>query len=171
MRRLIVPRGHNCWWGVDPSTKAVSIATVDASGRRGVSTVPFRKGTLLGRLNDIYRLTSMCAADLKMCDLMPGVIVVEQPSGATQNLELVYAVGAILAALNKGYQGYILTVPSMSWKKEACGRGNIFKSKPPGEYGVLTWALLNGYTGWSWDEADAWGIAEYARKTIVLEEG
>jgi hypothetical protein len=34
----------------------------------------------------------------------------------------------------------------------------------------VTWARENGYTGLSWDEADAWGIAEAARREVELGE-
>jgi hypothetical protein len=34
----------------------------------------------------------------------------------------------------------------------------------------MKWARLNGYTGASWDEADALGIAEAARRDTALEE-
>jgi hypothetical protein len=51
-------------------------------------------------------------------------------------------------------------------------RGNLYKPKRGHtfEYGVLTWARQNGYAGCSWDEADAWGIAEAARREVALEE-
>ena len=65
----------------------------------------------------------------------------------------------------------------MSWKKLATGRGNLSKIDPKTKkpwkdreaYGVLKWARTNGYMGNSWDESDALGIAEAARRLVHLE--
>jgi hypothetical protein len=65
----------------------------------------------------------------------------------------------------------IETCTSSWWKKRGCGWGAIYKPKRvTEEYGVLTWARQNGYEGASWDEADAWGIAEAARREVALDE-
>jgi hypothetical protein len=108
----------------------------------------------------------------------PGLVVVEQPSGKTPNLELVYATGVILAMLSQGVTAVtghairVETVPSATWKRVAVGRGDIRKPKPLSSelYAVLVWAKDRGYSGSSWDEADAWGVAEYARRSVILEE-
>lgn len=171
-RRIIVHEGHGAWWGVDPSTLRVAIATISSEGRRGVSQASFARGEGAARLSGIYSGTRLLAATLA-ADEPPGMIVVEQPSGKTPALQLVYAVGVIMLALAHGVgRTAVETVSSSSWKKVACGYGAIYKPKPSSRepYGVLTWARANGYQGSSWDEADAWGIAEYARKTFALEQ-
>jgi Holliday junction resolvasome RuvABC endonuclease subunit len=171
-RRLIVREGHTAWWGVDPSTLRVAIGTVSGrSGARAVHTVSFPRHRGVERLSVIYQATREIAGALAHAE-MPGVIVVEQPSGKKPNLELVYAVGVILVALAHGAGlSHVETVSSSTWKKTACGHGGIRKPKFPseGEYQVLTWAHTVGLQGDSWDEADAYGLAEHARKTFMLD--
>jgi hypothetical protein len=138
-----------------------------------VSTVSFPSGEGGERLAAIHRLTRLLARDLCETVGYPGVVVVEQPSGKTPNPQLVYACGVIQAALVEACAPvHLETVASSRWKAIACGKGNIYKprSRADGEYGVLTWARTCGYAGGSWDEADAWGIADYARRTFALEE-
>ncbi len=169
-RRLIVSGPHG-WAGVDPSTKRCSIATVSAEGVREVRTVSFPDIAPPLRLAEIHK---------GVCDLWSqmnrriGVVLVEQPSGKRENPALSYAVGvtvAALASVDGMWPVNIEMVTSSAWKKVACGYGAIYKPKSPGgEYGVLTWARSVGYTGSSWDEADAMGIVECARKTFLLEE-
>jgi hypothetical protein len=72
------------------------------------------------------------------------------------------------------------TTASAHWKKVATGHGRWNKTKPHPtkkgktvklaleEYGVMKWARANGYTGPSWDDADAWGIAEAARRDVEI---
>jgi hypothetical protein len=182
VRRLIVPRGHSAWWGVDPSTTRVSVAYVWREGARGVRTVPFARVEGPARLSEIYAQTRFIAADLVTTRFgafpTPGLVLVEQPSGKMENPNLSYAVGVIQAALYDGLYSalgraaQIETCTSSWWKKRACGRGNLYKPKrgDPEPYGVLTWARQNGYAGASWDEADAFGIAEAARREVALEE-
>jgi hypothetical protein len=191
VRRLIVPRGHSAWWGVDPSTVRLSVAYVTPEGARGVRTVPFGRVEGSARLSEIYaqtRLFALGVAEASGGDLTldpvssewprPGLVLVEQPSGKMENPNLSYAVGVIQAALYDGLYSAlgravrIETCTSGHWKKVACGRGNLYKPKRGHtfEYGVLTWARQNGYAGCSWDEADAWGIAEAARREVALEE-
>lgn len=169
-RRLIVRRGMFHHWGVDPSTQRIAIA---ARGQGPyVETHSFPRTEGLARLADIYEGTVEFAKDMAAA-FAPGFILVEQPSGKTINLELAYAVGTIIAALGDAVEGArIETISSSSWKKIACGRGDIYKPKKGDnwEYGVLRWARENGYQGSSWDEADALGIAEAARRLVTLEE-
>lgn len=172
--------GRGGWWvGVDPSTQRVAIASVSPEGLRGVSTgsFPSRRGGR--RLAVILYETRRLMRSLVDAGVEPGVIVVEQPSGKTPNLQLVYATGVIMAAVAEVCPGAVAeTVPSSTWKKVACGRGNIYKPKRergspapvPEDYAVLGWARGLGYRGWSWDEADAMGIADYAWRTFALEQ-
>jgi hypothetical protein len=187
VRRLTVPAGHTAYWGVDPSTLRLAVAYVTPEGRRGVRTVPFARGEGPARLSEIYAQTrsfalystamSLAAPEGSGVLPAPGLVLVEQPSGKMENPSLSYAVGVIQAALYDGLYSAlghpvrIETCTSSWWKKRACGRGNIFKPKRVlEEYGVLTWARANGYEGASWDEADAFGIAEAARREVALEE-
>jgi hypothetical protein len=168
-RRLIVPAGCESYWGVDPSTKRISIAWITAAGERGAVTDSFPTLEGAARLDAIYHTTRRVACLAPF----PGLVFVEQPSGKQQNPNLLYAVGATLAGLYAalGPRVYIEMVTSSWWKRRACGRGDISKPKlgDQREYGVLTWARQNGYVGSSWDEADAYGIAEAARREVLLE--
>jgi hypothetical protein len=190
VRRLQVAPGHTAIWGVDPSTVRLAVAGVEADGRRWVETIPFAGFEGPQRLSQVYEATrAWCSLawpahnDGDGYRYPPGLVMVEQPSGKTPNPELLYAVGVILAAI---YDGLYLpgapvrieTVSSAHWKKVACGRGNLYKptkkvlGRTPQfeDYAVATWARMNGYTGHSWDEADAWGIAEAARREVALVE-
>jgi hypothetical protein len=196
VRRLIVPRGHGAWWGVDPSTRRVAVGGVsraaDGSLDRWVRSVPFMAVDGPGRLSMIYNETYDLVQGIALRaweahDVLPGLVLVEQPGGEHRNYELFYAVGAIVAAIDGALVAetgksvkFEMVVPAW-WKARACGRGNIYKTKrvpgrkspvpvAPDEYGVLQWARQNGYAGASWDEADAWGIAEAARREVALVE-
>lgn len=173
-KRLIVRPGYTAYWGVDPSSVRVAIASVSGDGERNVAVVPFSAAPALPRLAATYAATWNAAGDLIAAGLRPGVVAVEQPSGKTPNPTLLYATGAILAALAARVQPAQLTmVPSATWKAVACGRGNLYKPKPPCDpfdYAVLRWAREHGYGGTSWDAADAWGVAEWAHRTFRLEE-
>ena len=184
VRRVIVPRGHASWWGIDPSTQRVSVAysaSIDGEVRRDVRTVPFAPGEGPARLSAIYDATRAFVVQCVSLDYgafpLPGVVLIEQPSGKMDNPNLSYAVGVIQAAVYDGLHDllarapHIETVTSSHWKKVACGRGDLYKPKSrSGYYEVLVWARRHGYAGSSWDEADAMGIADCARREIALEE-
>jgi len=175
-RRIIAPAGRSAWWGVDPSTRRVAVAGVswaaDGSLERWVREMPFMPLDGPQRLVYIRQATVELAG--RMMDwpaLRPGLVMVEQPGGTHRNYELFYATGVIVEAIASVVACPVEMVTPAWWKKRACGRGNIYKPKRKGEeYEVLTWARANGYTGLSWDEADAWGIAEAARREVALEE-
>ncbi len=173
-RRLIVPDGCTAFYGVDSSTKRVAIATISADGLRGGDVVSFPALEGASRLAAIRQRTLELASSL--VDLLPpGVIVVEEPSGFGDrpNPQLAYAVGAILCALAEAApQTHVELVASAKWKKAVCGYGGIRKPKPGSgeEYAVLRWARSVGYLGSSWDEADAWAIADYGRRTFALDQ-
>ena len=176
--RLIVPEGHVNWMGVDPGTKRIAIATVSASGKRGVSMVSLPDSAGGTRLAAIFHETRRLVAELAGL-LPPGVVVVEQPSGSQPNPSLSYAVGVVMAAVFEGVRGAtgfrvrVETVPSSSWKKTAIGRGDAWKPKGRDarieDYAVYCWATAEGYRGSSYDEVDALGIAVYAQRTFGLE--
>jgi hypothetical protein len=143
---------------------------------RDVVTISFPRLGGGSRLAGIFRVLVDWAGS-NVLDHPPGIVAVEQPSGKQLNPALSYAVGVTMAALSEGVgratgQAVVVeTVSSGAWKRVACGRGDVRKPKPSSreEYAVLTWARTVGYEGWSWDEADAMGIADYARRSCLLE--
>jgi hypothetical protein len=170
---IIVPRAGFGHWGVDPSTKRVSIAWIGPDGERGVETESFPAPREALRLTAIRELTYRFAGDLQHTH-PAGFVFVEQPSGKQITLALTYAVGCIVEAIQAalvmhtdGFVPVVGMVSSSSWKKIALGRGDVYKPKKddPRPYYALTWAQERGYRGRLWDEADAYGIAEAARKT------
>lgn len=170
-RRLIVRPGMTAHWGIDPSTQRIAVAW-NVDGKAGVQMRPFPRTDGLARLSDIRQGTRDFAEDLLMQWPTPGFVFVEQPSGQNVDPILWYAVGVIIEAIQDVVEGArVETISPSSWKKVACGRGNLYKPKKGDdwEYGVLTWARLNGYAGSSYDEADALGIAEAARRLVTLE--
>jgi hypothetical protein len=187
VRRLVVPEGHGAWWGADWSTVRLAIAFVDGEGRRGVATAPFARVEGAARLDEIYTQTRSFVWRLMQAGWpAPGMLMGEQPSGSAQqvNLPLIYAVGAMQAALYASLMNcfggpvHMETCVAAHWKKVACGRGDLYKptKKRLGrdpvfeDYGVAVWARENGYGGTSWDEADALGIAVAASREIALEQ-
>jgi hypothetical protein len=179
-RQIIVPKGHTAWWGVDPSTKRVAIASVwggPAHCQRWAAMASFPTVEGAPRLSVIYEMTREKVRALADQLPWPGLVLVEQPGGSQRNWPLFYAVGVTIMAVHDGLReatGTAVKIETMvpdRWKKLACGRGHIYKPKKTEthEYGVLTWARENGYAGSSWDEADAMGLAEAARREVALE--
>lgn len=173
-KKLIVPVGHDAWWGVDSSTKRVAIGGVTCEGERFGSIVSIEQLEGAARLAKIYSAT-VTLAEYLLLVAQPGVIVVEAAAGFGKrpNPELAYAVGAVLAGIGAACPGVcVQMVIGSKWKLEVCGFGGIKKPKPTDkeEYAVLQWAQDHGYDGTSWDCADSWAIAEFARRTYALEE-
>ena len=183
-RRLIVAPGFESHWGVDVSVSRVSIAFVASEGRRGARTASFAKLDGGARLAHIWWETGSFVREcLGYGFPLPGLVVVEHPFGKTPNPPLLYAVGVVQASIfdalkrEYGREVAVETCASAWWKKAATGYGR--HDKPTKEklgrtpefldYGVARWAVANGYQGSSWDEADALGIAEAARRTVALE--
>jgi hypothetical protein len=175
------------WWGVDISTARYNIGFIDRDGQRGVHSVKLgaandNEGERLNRFQrQMCTLTETMLAEPGVP--LPGVVFVEQPGGQTVMPILWYAAGiaaqAIYQTVNRihGYVPRVETMPPSKWKKIAVGRGNIYKparkkGQPPppiDAYPVWVWARTLGMpeTG-SWDDADAYGVAEAARKTIGI---
>jgi hypothetical protein len=174
-------------WGVDPSTKRVSIAWATADGEHGVATRSFPNEPNLGRryaliYSETVQFVSKLATDIGW----PGLVWIEQASGKQQNPRLVYAIGVIIAGVFAGlwhaqakiaetYEGAarhfplpeIETIESARWKKRALGPGWARLKKEDGA--IIRWAQETvGYTGSLYDEADALGIAEALRRTVRL---
>lgn len=195
-RHVVVPEriaSPPCWWGIDPSTTAYHIAYVfdhpSDGRRRGVHSVKLgdtnvNEGERLAR----FRSQMQRLVDAMLDDMIPppGMVYVEQASGANPQPVLWYSVAvateAVYDALHHrlDYVPRVETTASAHWKKVATGHGRWNKTKPHPtkkdktvklaleEYGVMKWARANGYTGPSWDDADAWGIAEAARRDVEI---
>ena len=186
VRRLIVPQGHSAWWGADLGTTRLALAYVDAEGRRGVHTAPFAALKGAARLSHIYSETRLTVMTLAECGWPPaGALMTEQTSGSSQsvNLPFIMAAGAIHAGLYDGLReayghAEIETCVSSHWKLVSCGAGNLYKPKrvkgqpKPAltEYAVFRWARDRGWCPLDWNEADAAGMADCARREIALEE-
>lgn len=167
-QKMIVPVGRGAWWGVDPSTLRVAVAAIDSEGDWcEVRTAPFRTAPGARRLAEVYDRTLALASALGPA---PGLVVVEQPSGKHVHPVLERHVGVIVAVLERFAP--VEMVPPATWKLVACGKGNLYKPKRGEDrpYEVLLWARRRGYRGSSWDEADAWGVAEYGRRTWELDQ-
>lgn len=189
-RRVIVPHGRSAWWGVDGSTHRIALGRVcraaDGSLVREVSEHPFAPLEGPARLSEIYGETRRFVEQLAVCCTWPGIVMIEQPSGGKQkvNLPLIYAIGAMMAGLHDGLVEVIGHAPVMEtctsswWKARSCGRGNLYKPKrergQPApeleEYAVFRWAVEAGWNPRTWDSADAGGIADAARREVALEE-
>jgi hypothetical protein len=183
-RRVIVPAGHGAHWGADVSVSRLALAYA-CEGRRGARTALFADLKGGARLAHIWAETGLFVAGLVRDGWpLPGVVWVEQPSGAQPNPALSYATGVIQGALFDAVQRVtgrsvvVETVSSLAWKKVAVGRGNIYKPtkaklgrRPVFEdYEVARWARTLGYRGDSYDECDALGIADAARRSVGLEQ-
>ena len=183
-RSVIVPAGHCAWWGVDVSVSRVAVAYVASDGHRGARTALFADLKGGARLAHIWAETGLLVAELVRDGWpLPGLVWVEQPSGSQPNPALSYATGVIQGAVFDALQRatgrsvLVETVSSAAWKKQATGYGSHYKPtkaklgrRPVFEdYGVARWARGLGYRGDSWDEADALGISEAARRTVRLE--
>lgn len=138
-------------WGVDPSTRRVSIAW--AGREQGVATQSFNARLQGGeRLWHIYSATYRLARQLPA----PDRILVEQPFGHNVPPISQWAMATIMTACWRATGAPAHPIPVPSWKLRAVGRGNANK------HDVMTWARQNGYTGTLQDEADAWAIAHAA---------
>lgn len=186
-RRLIVPRGSSSWWGADLGTTRLALAFVASDGRRGARTAPFPDLKGAARLSSIYAYTRLeMARALEDGWPAPGVVLTEQTSGSKQsvNLPFIMAAGAIQAGMFDGLRdalGAAVVIEecvASHWKLVACGQGNLYKPKrergappvPLAEYAVFRWARAEGWRPLDWNEADAAGMAECARREVALEE-
>lgn len=184
-RTLIVPDGHSAWWGADVSVSRLALAYAAPGVARGARTVLFADLKGGARLAHIWAETGLFVAELARDGWpLPGLVWVEQPSGSQPNPALSYATGAIQGAIYDAVQrvsgrGVLVeTVSSSGWKKIATGYGAHYKptraklGRRPvfDDYGVARWARSLGYAGDSWDEADALGISEAARRSVSLQQ-
>lgn len=163
-------------WGVDVSTKAISIAYVALDGKGlGVTTIRWPDWLSGGeRLSTAY--DTIYARARELACTQPAIFVfVEQPSGSFNKLPLTYMTGVIQAAIWKALLDHwkrpvsVQTVPSGTWKKSVCGHGGFGKKGHTIDtYPAMIAARELGYRGDDWDEADAFCIAEHTRLDVRL---
>ena len=153
---------HGEWvWGCDPALGrlAFAFAAVD-SDTVEVETLTTRttetEGARLGLLDRQVRIYSRQAAGR----FPPAVVWVEQASGRYQQPQLLYAIGALQAALFEALAVPVWTVPSSAWKKRTVGVGNATKPM------VRGWVNRLGVAVESQDEADAVCIALAGRAML-----
>lgn len=170
-------------WGVDPGVSRTSIAWTDGEERGVVSIVP--RGIGPARLYDLYAAVKAQARDLATGSVdgsilgagvppvlyaPPAVVVVEQVSVYMKRVNpVVYeASGVVLAALYGALRTLwahpvaVVEFTSAEWKKAAVGAGHAKKED------VMVCARELGYDGAVQDEADAWTIAEAARRRVDI---
>lgn len=152
-------------WGVDPSTRRVSIAW--AGDQQGVATRSFDPD-----LTDGARLWHVYASTHELCRTLPRptLVLVEQPFGAHVAPVSYLVMGAIMLACYRVTGADVQPVPPPRWKQLALGHGN---PRIDGDYKlpIMRWAQAHGYTGGLQDEADAWAIAHAALKSASAPAG
>lgn len=178
--------GSTAWWGCDWSTRALSVGAVSEHGegpqkrlQRAVRTVTWPAQDSPARLAWAYDITVRIIADHVRSGTLPppGLVIVEQPGGASINWPLYEMYGVVRAALHAALVAAKVpvcqqeTMTPSQWKKKATGFGGHKKPQRGDtfEYGVLTWAKGRGYPGTDFNEADALGIAEAGRREYALE--
>jgi Holliday junction resolvasome RuvABC endonuclease subunit len=144
-------------WGVDIaiSKQAFGFAPLDGAAIE-VETLhtgnEAREGQRFGWLDRQLRIYAGQVAPR----YPPACVWVEQPSGASRNLQLTYACGVIQAALFEALACPVWTIPSGTWKKRTVGVGNATKAQ------VAAWVADRADVS-SQDEADAYAIAAAGR--------
>lgn len=145
--------------GCDPSTKRCALA--DETGR-ATSVLLYSKeenGRRLALSYSQIRLFARQFAD------PPDCVILEQASGASRNLPLVYMVGVTQAALYAAWEAPVFLVPSGTWKKALFGAGN--GSWKADRY--TEWAREQGYRFNNDDEAAAICMAQAAEKLASVK--
>ena len=144
-------------WGIDPSTKRISVGLVLPEHQVRVHTLSLPTGNLAYRLAGMHSALMDWLPRLTRHYGMPAAVLVEEPMGASMSRvhpNSQRAVGVLLAALGGTLACPIdLCVPG-TWKANSVGHGRASKED------VARWAVTTcGYTGTLQDEMDALGIA------------
>lgn len=146
-------------YGIDLSTKAVSLATAYTTPETlqlDKKTVDAQRLALaLGQLTIWFRQRIV----------KPELVVVEQPVGRNSSPSLDHMTGVVLAALGVTQTCPIITLVPGQWKKLAIGSGKATKPE------IMLWARGRGYQGSVQDEADALGIAVAGLQILEREYG
>lgn len=149
-------------WGFDPGLAVQAVAFADVASpalevRTLITRTTEREGARLGLLDRQLRIAARQWAG----EFPPEVVWVEQPSGRFTNLQLVYAVGVIQAALFETLAVPVWSIPSGAWKRRTVGVGNATKPQ------VRAWVDDLGVEVDGQDQADAVAIA-YAGRAMLL---
>lgn len=148
-------------WGVDVAVSHLEFAFADMEAdsvhvESLITKTDAREGERLGLIDRQVRIY----ARQMMERFRPHVVWVEQPSGAVNDLQLVYCAGVVQAALFETLHCPVWTVPSGHWKKIALGFGNASKAQ------VAAWCEREGYQFDGQDQADAIGVAVAGRRMV-----
>jgi Holliday junction resolvasome RuvABC endonuclease subunit len=149
-------------WAVDPGLSRLAVAFAAAAGETiAVETLitrtTEREGARLGLLDRQLRI----AARQWAVRWPPACVWVEQPSGRFTNVQLVYAVGVVQAALFEALAVPVWTIASSAWKRRTVGAGNATKPQ------VRAWVDRLRIGVRDQDEADAVAIACAGRAMLV----
>ena len=150
-------------WGIDPSTKRISLALILPEHQVRVHTLSLPTGNLAYRLAGMHTALMDWLPKLTRHYGMPGFALVEEPMGASMSRvhpNSQRAVGVLLGALGATLACPIdLCVPG-TWKARSVGHGRASKDD------VMQWAISAcGYAGTLQDECDALGVAWAAALT------
>jgi len=172
---------HSFVWGVDLSTKSISMGWVTIDGdRRGVKSYDLaKKATGAQRLCDSRPLIIAAAHDLAVT-APPIAVGVEQPFGRFKKPTLQYMAGVVQAAIYEalvelwGRPALIYDINGTDWKgmvkddgfatRANFGKPDPKKGEDPEDYPALLWAREHGYEGSNDNEADATCITEKIRR-------
>lgn len=149
-------------WGLDISTKCIALA-IDREPRSWWFTLPLQHH-LRGaqRLASTHRRVDHWLRDSKT-HFPPDAVFVEMPAGRHVAPTLIHHVGVVLAVLGNTVECPVVELSVSRWKQLAVGTGGATKDM------TLQWARKRGYTGTSYDEADAIGIAAAGRMLLDRE--
>jgi hypothetical protein len=161
-------------WGMDPSTKRLSVAAVlpwDPAGegnRLAIETFSYSQaGAMQHRLAAALRTLLHGITDLRRRTGDPVAIYLEEPFGGSDkpgpggkiikpHPNSFYFLGVVLNALGHCFAEVPVTLLApTTWKAKAIGQGHGFAKKPE----IMAWAHSVGYEGNLEDEADALGVA------------
>jgi Holliday junction resolvasome RuvABC endonuclease subunit len=154
----VIPEVTQPVWGIDPSTKRISVGLVLPDHRMRVHTLSMPTGHFARRLAQGHQELVRWLPQLALHYGEPALVLVEEPMGKTMSQvhpSSQRAVGVLLAALawSLPRSDINLCVPG-TWKARSVGHGRASKDD------VMGWAIAAcGYSGSLQDEADALGIA------------
>jgi hypothetical protein len=172
---------HSFVWGVDLSTKSISMGWVTIDGvRRGVKSYDLaKKATGARRLYESRPL--IIAATHDLAAIAPPIAVgVEQPFGRFKKPTLQHMAAVIQLSIYEallelyGKPALIYDINGTDWKGMVkddgfarvanFGKPDPKKGEDPADYPALLWAQANGYEGVDDNEADAICITEKIRR-------
>jgi Holliday junction resolvasome RuvABC endonuclease subunit len=161
-----IPRPAGTVWGIDPSTKRISVAVIEPDdypadeSRLHVHTLSLPTGHFARRLAGALDYLLQWLPQLISRYGAPVCVLVEEPFGGTGQTQVHPSsnrtLGVLLAALSTclPHSTAIELCGPGSWKARSVGHGRASKDD------VMAWAIAAcGYAGDLQDEADALGVA------------